>query len=380
MNFAKLETMLNALPNAGVPAAEIVITKSGKEIFHKVVGNNGNKKATENDLFWLFSMSKITTCVATMRLIEEGKLSLTDKLSKYIPEFSEMTVKDGDKTSVIKDAITIEHLLTMTAGFDYELEDECLKEVLKNRQSSTLEVIKAFAKKKLLFYPGTRYNYSLCHDILAGVIEVVSGMTFFEYLQKYIFIPLEMKDVGFFPSDEQKERFSKQYVYDNTTFISTEIPNENVFKLTDNYESGGAGLFAPTKEYCKLLTALSLKGTAPNGYRLLKPQTVESLQVGRLCPKALQDFVNGRFFEYNFGYCCKVHTLSPDKNLPLEFAYSKSPVGEFGWDGAANSFGFVDTKNELAVCYFTHVRDCSYGYKHIHVTMRNVIYDCLSEK
>ena len=212
--------------------------------------------------------------------------------------------------------------------------------------------------------------YSLCHDVLGAVVEVASGMPFSEYLQKTIFDPLEMKDIGFRPTREQRARMSALYLQEGAASSPKLVPTENIYALSDEYESGGAGLFSSVDDYAKLLSALSLGGTAKNGYRLLKPETVAMMGENRLSEKARNDFVTTRLYGYGWGLCGRAH-MDPLVSL------SPTGVGEFGWDGAAGAFALADPKNHVAMFFGSHVRGVQYLYHKVHFKLVDLAYQAM---
>lgn len=376
MNFDKLEQFLNHFPKCGIPACELAVTKNGDLIFRHSVGYANletGKKASPSDLYWIFSATKVITCTAAMRLVEENRISLDDCVSKYLPEYETMYVQTKGNTRVpCREKLRIEHLFTMTGGFDYDLKDPAILEAVRNPEAKTVEIVRAMAKKTLLFEPGTHYRYSLCHDILAAVVEVVSGMRFSEYLQKNIFDPLQMRDTGFDPSPEQLARFSDMYRHRVHNGTATKIDLQNPYRLSKMFESGGAGLFSSVDDYIKFVTVLALGGTSKDGYRLLKPETIALMEQNRLTDDALKDFVTQRLFGYGWGLCGRVH-INPAYSL------SKSPVGEFGWDGAAGAFTMVDTENQIALYFGMHILGCTFVYNVLHPQIRNLVYESIFE-
>ena len=373
MNFSKLNQFLEELPARGFPACEMAITLEGETVYRNTIGYSdakGMKPVSPSDLYWIFSATKIVTCTAAMRLVEEGRIHLEDPVSKYLPEFESMVIRNKDKTIVpAKNTVTILHLFTMSAGLNYGIRTPALLEA-KEKNASTLETVRAIASEPLDFEPGTRYSYSLCHDVLAAVVEVVSGMPFSAYLKQYVFDPLGIRDMGFLPSEEQAKRFSTLYTYSTSTMRSREIPCVNPYRLTDRYESGGAGLFASVDEYTKIITALALGGTTKDGYRLLKPETVRMMQENRLPTEALRGFAITKHFGYGFGLCGRAH-------MDPFISFSRSPVGEFGWDSAGNAYVLIDPKNKLALFFGAHILDCQYGYYVIHPRLRDLTYEAL---
>ena len=117
-----------------------------------------------------------------MQLIEQGKIALDDPVSKYIPEFADLKIREKkDGVISITDAtvpMTIEHLFTMTGGMNYNLGAAPIKEAIESNNATTLGIVRAMADIPLDFEPGAKYQYSLCHDVLGAVIEVASGMRF----------------------------------------------------------------------------------------------------------------------------------------------------------------------------------------------------------
>lgn len=369
--FSKLDELLEEMPQRGIPACELSITKDGKSLYRKCVGYSDSKRTkpvSNQDLYWIFSCSKVITCVAALRLLERGMISLDAPVSKYIAEYADLKIKNKDGTLVsAKNVMTIEHLFTMTGGMTYVKDTENIKYAMEH-SPSTLDIVKAMAKDPLIFEPGTHYKYSLCHDVLAAVVEVVSGMPFSEYLRTNIFEPLGIKDIGFRPNEEQKTRFSAMYTYQNGVARAVEKAIENPYSLIAEYDSGGAGLFCTVDEYMKVITVLACGGTAENGYVLLKPETVKLMTLNRHCDAALNDFAGSRYFGYGWGLCCRTH-INPILSLSL------SPVGECGWDGAAGAFSMIDTTNKIALYFGMHVLRCNYVYQMIHPKIRNMVYE-----
>jgi CubicO group peptidase (beta-lactamase class C family) len=302
-----------------------------------------------------------------MRLVERGIIDINDPVSKYIPEFANMTVKDKDGIiTPATEEMRIVHLFTMTGGLDYDIKAPHL---VNAEDKSTLGLVRAMASVPLHFEPGTRYKYSLCHDVLAAVVEIASGMRYYDYLKENIFDPLGIVDMGFRPNDEQKARFSAMYSYRSGIAKSKLIETANPYQLSPEYDSGGAGLFATVDEYIKIITVIACGGTTKDGYVLLRPETIEMMKQNRLCDKALDDFAK---YGYGWGLCCRTH-MRPEQSFSL------SPVGEMGWDGAAAAFVMIDTDNRIALYFGTHIKGCSFAYGKVHPELRNRLYEGLAD-
>ena len=263
--------------------------------------------------------------------------------------------------------------MSMQGGFTYNLGFEGIKRVRgeSNNKATTREVVSALARMPLSFEPGENYQYSLCHDILAAVIEVASGKKFSEYLNDVIFAPLGIKDIAFKPTEDVIKRMKQQYAVDLRYF--TAIPQEPKcpYRLTDNYESGGAGMIASLNDYIKFADALAC-GESTEGYRVLKPETIELMKTNQLCEAGLKVLNSNTNHFFGYGYGLGVRTMmEPDKD------YSLSPKGEFGWDGAAGSYCLIDTDNHLSIFYAQHVLACGYVYTNVHKAIRNLVYKAL---
>ena len=377
MDFSKLDRVMEEMPERGIPSCEIAVAYKGETVYRKSVGYADHEKmrpTSPEDIYWIFSCSKVITCVAGMRLVERGIIKLDDPVSKYIPEFADLKIKDR-KTGEIFDAkttMTVEHLFTMSGGLDYNFKAAPIAEAIEAEGADTLSIVRAMAKEPLWFEPGENFKYSLCHDVLGAVIEVASGMRYSEYLQKEIFDPLCMKDIGFRPTEEQKKRFSDQYIYHNGTNYSTPIATSNQYAFTENYDSGGAGLFSTVDEYMKVISVLANGGTAKNGYVLLRPETIETLGVNRISDAGRSSFIEDRRHGYGWGLCGRVH-MNP------VVSFVKSSAGEFGWDGAAGAFCMVDPKKNIAFYFGTHLFGFGYGYSRLHWKLINLVVEAIEE-
>ena len=371
MNFTRLDNFMDTMPKRGFPSSELAVTLDGELIYHRCAGfadTKGERPASENDLYWIYSATKVITCIAAMRLVEEGRLSLSDPVSKYIPEYKNLTVKNPDGSiAPAQNEMTILHLFTMSGGLTYNMRTEALEKQV-GINGSTLDFARGFILDPLAFEPGTKYLYSLCHDVLAAVCEVITGMPFSEYLNSLMFKPLGLTDIGFRPDAEQRARFPAMYKYVLGNSSAAEIPCINDMEMLKNFESGGGGLFSSVNDYLKIISVIAMGGTSKDGYRLLKPETISMMQKNYITDEQRSDFIKIANYGYGWGLCGRVH-MDPHVSLSL------SPVGEFGWDGAAGAFSLMDPKNKLAIFFATHVRGARYIYAVVHPTLRNLIYE-----
>lgn len=342
MNFEPLEQYLHSLEQVGIPACDCIVHYHGKQVFHSLQGYSDvgkTRPTSSDDLYWLFSASKLFTCAAVLQLVEAGKLQLEAPISKYFPAFAGLKVREREKSPYPAKRIpTIRELLSMTGGFDYNLNVPALAEIKKNSHATTVQVIEALAQEPIYFEPSSHYCYSLGHDILAAILEVVADMTFGEYLKTRLFEPLGIGHMGFHPSLEQQRCFSAQYIYSVPDYTATPRPTQNEFIFSPCYESGGAGLFGTAEDYMRFAAALANNGRSSNGVPILLPETIQLMATNQLNRSCLADFQSQpRFYGYGYGMGVRTH-MRPEVTL------SKSPAGEFGWDGAAGAYVLIDPK------------------------------------
>lgn len=362
MNFAKLSEYVDKIENDGTPFAGLKVVYKGKIVFEKIFGKKDDgTDADYDDLFFMYSSTKVVTAVAAMQLVEQGKLELDAPVYKYIPEYKNLVV--GDERIPAKNTMTIRHLLSMTSGYGYDFTAEYLVKACENRNATTMEVVREMAKDYLHFEPGEKFEYGFGLDIIGAVIEVVSGITYGEYVKKNIFEPLGMNNSYFKVTDEIKERILPQYRYNYETESFDKEPNENAYILTDSFESGGAGLIGSINDYIKLVSALANFGAADNGYQLLKPESIDLMRQDNLGEKVKD------FFKPDYSYGLGVRTLINKEN-------SRSPLGEFGWDSAACAYSMMDVDNNLGVFYGCHTVGWGDGYSY-HCHIRDLVYECL---
>lgn len=375
MNFTQLTDYLSKIDTNLIPDCEIAVYKNHECLYKNSFSRpDYPKEEAKKDLYYLFSASKVITCTAALRLVEENKIRIDDPVSKYLPEFAELYVLKGDKKVPAKNTLLIRHLFSMQGGFTYDLGYESIRRVKEesNNKASTREIVSAISKMPLAFEPGEDYRYSLCHDILAAVVEVASGKKFSEYLNEIIFAPLGMKDFTFYPTDDVMSRFKQQYSVDPKTFTALPVEPNCPYRLSENYESGGAGMIGSLNDYAKFADALA-SGESKDGYRLLKPETVALMKSNQLGEVGLNNFRTNTNHK-GYGYGMGVRTLMDQK-----IQNTLSPIGEFGWDGAAGAYCLIDTDNKLSIFYAQHVNGCSYVYSHVHKAIRNLVYKALEK-
>ena len=369
-----------------IPNYVMGVYSGGKNIYLAKNGNvsiDGGKPVDENTIYWLASMTKPIVSTAILRLQEEGKLSLDDKLSKYFPEYADMLVAPGGSyTATLEPAkteITLRHLITHTSGLTYgttvsgvgdvaEQYDEfnamgCLRFSDTGRPVESLAGEASFlAQLPLIAHPGESWNYSVGIDVLGAVIEKVTGKRLAVYLDEIIFTPLQMESTTFNITPEIVDRTADVYSTASPAQLTsldydTDIPWKLVesawnFKKTQpGCDSGGGGLYGSVSDYAAYLSMIANDGEL-NGQRILSSESmIEHLkdQTTQLLPDAFrrgfgEDASSYMKFSAGFG-----------RKLDVDLTTQEETVDYYFWGGAANTFFWVDTVNNTVGVFATQL-------------------------
>ena len=315
----------------GIPGNDCIVYHNGKCVYRHFAGYSDKENKIEmtgKEFYNIYSCSKPITCVAALQLYEKGLFKLEDKLSKYMPEFETMSVQTDTGVKIAENSITIKDLFCMTTGYSYHsapATEACRKAT--DGRCPTREFMKYLAKMPLAFEPGTKWMYGLSHDILAALVEVISGIRFGEYVKKNIFEPLSMNDSTFLLDDSEVDKLCAQYKGEKAERIEKTILS---FKFGTEYESGGAGCISTVEDYIKFLEGL-------RAGKLLKEETITLMSTNQLNDNQLVDYwVDG--YGYGLGVRCPKDESKTD----------------FGWGGAAGSYLFIDRDNGITAFYAQH--------------------------
>lgn len=338
-----------------------VVMRRGKVAYIHSFGSRDVEARSEmrpNAIFRIASQTKALTSVAVMMLQEDGKLTISDPLSKFIPEFANSTVavpKDGGGYDVVraKRQITLRDLLTHTAGISYgggPAKDKWEAAGItgfyfSNRNEPIAETVQRMAALPMDAHPGEKYIYGYSTDILGAVIEKASGMSLEQFFQRRILDPLDMKDTSFYLPSTKQERLAT--VYSAKDGKIERAPNEGTIQSQGHYASGpkksfsgGAGLLSTARDYSRFLQML-LNGGQLSGERLLSRKSVELMTADHM--RGIP-FREGQGFGLGFSIVKDVGTYG-----------SPTSLGEYGWGGAYHSLYWVDPKEQLVVVYLTQL-------------------------
>lgn len=369
----------------GAPGMVVLIARNGKVAYHRSFGKfrlDRPEPMPVDAIFRIASQSKAVTSVAVMMLMEEGKLLLDDPVSKYIPEFKETFVavkpegKDVKGYSVVpaKRQITIRDLLTHTAGISYgdgPAREEYLKAgihgwFLTDKDMTIGEVVKKLTKLPFDAQPGEQFVYGYNTDILGYLVEVVSGMTLAEFVEKRITGPLGMKDTCFFLPESKASRLTPAYGADESGKIKmTEDPaNSPYIKGPRKCYSGGAGLVATAEDYARFLLMLQ-NGGELGGVRLLSPKSVELMtadHVGQLYSGGSAGFGLGFSIVKNLGA----------SGIP-------GTVGAYGWGGAYFTSYWVDPVEKLVAVFMIQLLPVPSSCSDLQNKFRTMVYQAIEK-
>lgn len=380
----RIATIINQEIEAGeIAGANIMVLHKGEEIFFDCYGyaDKENKLPVKRDtIFRLFSMSKPITAVATMILVERGEIDVRDAVSKYIPAFAGQKVwAEGVEIPAERD-ITIWDCLNMTTGIPYpdlscesgRRMDVLFKELIARRENgevvTTMDYVNRIAQIPLAFQPGERWMYGLSADILGAVIEAVSGKKYSKFLQDEIFLPLGMKDTGFYVPVDKEWRFAKNYDMVNGELVPfTRSHLGEYYKQDVAFESGGAGMVSTIEDYSHF-TQMLVNGGTYNGVRILGRKTVAYMAQNHLRPEQM----GALNWDSNLGcgYGCLMRVL-----INQSAAGTSGSLGEFGWDGWTGNYMTVDPSEDLTILYF--IQRCGAGFTPAMRKLRSVIYGSL---
>lgn len=374
MDFPSVAKRMHNLLELGVPGCAITIRQDHKELYRYVCGVTDTKEPMVGDeAFFMFSCSKPITVAAVMQLAERGLLNIDDPVSKYLPEFADVRVLEDGRLVPPKTTMLVRHLLTMSAGLDYNRNAEPLVEVERRlgNKMTTRDYVAAMAKKPLLFHPGERFKYSLCHDVLGAVIEVASGKLFGDWLQDEIFAPLGMTKTSFTFEKEGRKPVQRQWECLQETGEVVDIGFEHpYFYMQGKYQSGGGGLVSTLDDYALFADAMACGGVGATGKRIIKEETIALInqnQMGTFVKDPTFSCATGPGYGYGLG----VRTLI-DKSQG-----QRSPLGEFGWDGANGAFVIIDPVNRLSFSFVQHMRNWPRLMGEFYAPIRDEVYEAL---
>jgi CubicO group peptidase (beta-lactamase class C family) len=337
-----------------------LVARHGKIAHFKAYGKmslDTGQPMQKDALFRLYSMTKPITSTALLRLFEQGLIQLNYPVEMYIPAFKDIKVFDGldadGKMKLVdqKRKVTILDMFRHTSGLTYGVFSNTPVDIAyrKANLSYFKEPLESFieklAKMPLLYQPGTVWHYSYSHDVLAYLVERLSGMPYDKYLQKVIFEPLGMNDTSFGVAEDKLPRYTTCYGppgkdSKDGKIRAIETPDKSQYLLGAKFQAGGAGLVSTAEDYFRFGQMLLNKGEY-NGNRILGKKTVELLRSNHLPPELLpmklgKMTMPGRGF--GFGVSVVIDAVAT-ANL--------ASVGQYGWSGIATTIFYIDPVEDM---------------------------------
>ena len=383
----KLDAHMQGLVDKGhLPGVTTMLVRHGKVVNFEVHGKKGfdGPPMTKDTVFRIYSQTKPVTGVAMMILFEEGKWTLDDPVSKFIPEFANLRVFKGVKADGSFDTVpaerppTMRELMSHSAGFAYGLTpDNPLDKAYADKvlgARSRADFVKAIAEIPLVDQPGQRWKYSIAVDIQGLIVEKLTGQSLGDFMKARIFDPLKMKDTGFLLPAEKADRLASLYLW--SPKANKLVPADGFMVLDVSkppvMASGGGGLVSTNADYARFAQML-LNGGELEGARILKPETVKLMRTNALSDAIMNsseppfNTARGRGFGLDFAVVLDSAKAGPQGE------------GTFSWGGAAGTWFWIDPKNDLFFLGMIHIlnKGGDPAIKDIDDDSAKLVYDAL---
>ena len=374
--------------NNELPGAVVLIARNGKIVMFESYGfrDKEAKVAMTNDtIFRIASMTKPIVTLAAMMLMEEGKLTLADRVSTYIPAFADTKVAvpkkkdDGTVEMVLEPQfrpMTVHDLMRHTSGLTYgavganPVKQSYLDMKVADRSQTNAEMADKLAKLALLYQPGTTWEYSMSTDVLGRVVEVASGMPLDKFIEERITKPLKMGDTAFEASADKKARGAKPM---------KEGPKNEVPAIPDvtekfTWRSGGGGMVSTAADYARFLQMFA-NGGQLDGVRLVSRKTIDLMTADALPPDIKMGADMFRFealepsarMGQGFGLGFAVRNVQGVNPLP------GSP-NDYFWGGAYGTYFWHDPRERLYVVFMMQSPQARLRYRFL---MRDLVYQAM---
>jgi methyl acetate hydrolase len=369
--FAQVDSILRvATRGEDLPGVVALAATDTGIVYEGVFGRrraHAGPAMTRDTVFRIASMVKLMTSVASLQLVEQGRLSLDAPVPGIEPELASPQVLDGFDAAGLaqlrpaKRPISLRHLLTHTSGFTYRLWDAKAVQYAKAIELLPAEERKHAPRTPLMFDPGDRWQYGTSIDWVGRIVEHVSGEPLDAYFKKHIFEPLGMSDSGFLISAEQREREALSHRRGPAGLLRPQ-PRERQSSQQSSPQSpprsfsGGGGIYSTAPDYLTLIRMLLAGGTL-SGARILAPETVALMgqnQIGNIEAGILKttgpgasndvDFFPGISLRWGFGHMINMGPIPDGRS-----------AGSLTWGGLLNTYYWIDPAKRMAAVFMTQV-------------------------
>ena len=373
-----LDTLQAEVAKGRLPGAVALIARQGKVVLHEAIGQldpASGATMTRDAIFRIYSMTKPLVSVATMQLVEQGRLFLSDPVARYLPAFAKVQVAHMENGQMQlrapRAAVTVYDLLRHTAGMTYEFLGQSPVQKIYDeaglrttaRGHSNAQFAELLASMPLMFEPGSIWEYSRATDVLGALLEVVSGQTLGSLLQAQVLGPLGMVDTAFCVPPEKQHRIAQAFAHDPDGGTPMEL-----IDLTEvpRLESGGGGLGGTVADYARFCQCM-LNGGTLDGQRLLSPHTVRFMtsdHLGRIGQNRTENAGNMLAPGTGFGLGFSVRMAAGLDTLP-------GSVGLYSWGGIAGTTFWVDPKEDMFAILMIQAPNQREYYRPL---FRNMVY------
>ena len=367
------ESFKKEIDQGKLPGAVFLVARKGKLVYSEAIGfqdKEAGKPIAKDSIFRIYSMTKPLVSVAAMMLVEDGRIQLTDPVSKYLPALKSMNVSvakaDAEFAKVAYSQVpadremTVQDLLRHTAGLAYGeiTQNAPVKEALGKagiyksaidfdaRDLAPAEEVERLGKVPLVHQPGTVWEYGLASDVLGRVVEAAAGERLADFLDKRLFKPLKMSDTGFWVPREKIGRLAAALPTDITSGKPNNLIDVSVAPAND---SGGAGGVSTPADYLRF-SQMRLNGGQLDGNRVLSRNAVALMTSDHLGTRISAPVTPGELLlgvpGYTFGLGFAVRQGPGIAGVP-------GSAGEFMWAGYGGTYFWVDPKEEIVAVYMT---------------------------
>lgn len=347
MDFSQTKKMLaDEIASGRIAGACALVCKDGEPVFcdyEGYTGADGKIRISENSAFRLASMTKPITATAVLLCARKGLLGLSDKVRDFIPGAGDLYVAEKKGGEWVKgekaDDITLFQLLTHSSGVGCgEIESDEFAKVKPGKGDTLATATARYGKALLAFRPGTAQAYSpvMGFDLLARVVEVVSGTPYGEFLKREIFSPLRMDSSSYLLSDFRREDLVSSCSYENGV-LSGSLPETNFGDFPVGYTGGGAGLVSTLGDYGRF--ANELLRCYRGGEGILSRENAVMMGTPQLDEKTIPGVYD--FFNWGLGV----------RAMRVRREWQPLPAGSYGWSGAYGTHFWVDPVNGVTAVY-----------------------------
>ena len=391
---------LNALASEYVSQGRVsgivnLVMRNGKVVHFEATGARGVDDETpmqRDDLFRIYSMTKPITSVAAMQLYEQGKFHLSDPVTKFIPELTDLEVLNGAGrlVPVVRD-MTMHQLLMHTTGMSYgfDAENDMVDRMYMAADLPAAQDLDEFvarlAKLPLRSQPGEQYHYSVAVDVLGVVVQRLSGKSLDRYIEDHILAPLQMNDTFFEVPEGKRGRFAQNHFINPQTGQLLDIayaPRPYGYRkgvaLSDFFDvglySGGGGLVSTAMDYARFAEMLR-QGGSLDGVRILSPKTVKFMTRNHLSEESMHAAWEQRptpdIDRPGFGFGLGLGVVTDSAAIGV-----LGSDGEFNWGGAAGTIFWVDPVEHLVVVSMIQLMQSPWPLRH---DLKVAVYQALTD-